>query len=32
LLTSVYVIGTSCTPSGKPPDKAFKDLARETYL
>jgi acetyl-CoA acetyltransferase len=29
---SVYVIGTSCTPFGKFPDKSFKDLAREAYL
>lgn len=31
-MSSVYVIGTSCTPFGKQPDKSFKDLAREAYL
>jgi len=31
-MSSVYVIGTSCTRFGKLPDKSFKDLAREAYL
>ncbi len=31
-MSSVYVIGTSCTPFGKLPDKSFKDLTREAYL
>ena len=28
-MSFVYVIGTSCTPFGKIPDKSFKDLTRE---
>lgn len=28
----VYVIGTSCTPFAKLPDKSFKDLTRDAYL
>jgi acetyl-CoA acetyltransferase len=31
-MSSVYVIGTSCTRFGKLPDKSFKDLARDAYL
>ena len=31
-MSSVYVIGTSCTPFGKLPDQSFKDLTREAYL
>ena len=31
-MSFVYVIGTSCTPFGKIPDKSFKDLTREAYL
>ena len=31
-MSSVYVIGTSCTAFGKLPDQSFKDLTREAYL
>jgi acetyl-CoA acetyltransferase len=31
-VTYVYVIGTSCTPFGKLPDKSFKELTRDAYL
>jgi acetyl-CoA acetyltransferase len=31
-VSSVYVIGTSCTRFGKLPDKSFKELTREAYL
>ena len=31
-MNTVYVIGTSCTPFGKHPERSFADLAREAYL
>ena len=31
-MTDVYVIGSSCTPFGKHPDKTFNDLTRLAYL
>ena len=31
-MSSVYVIGTACTPFGKQPEASFKDLTREAYL
>lgn len=30
-MSHVYVIGVSCTPFGKYPDKSFKDLTREAF-
>jgi acetyl-CoA acetyltransferase len=31
-MSDVYVIGVSCTPFGKQPDRSFKDLTRQAYL
>lgn len=31
-MESVYVIGVSCTPFGKQPERSFKDLTRQAYL
>lgn len=31
-MEDVYIIGVSCTPFGKQPERTFKDLTRQAYL
>lgn len=31
-MSNVYVLGVSCTPFGKQPERSFKDLTRQAYL
>lgn len=31
-MSDVYVVGVSCTPFGKQPQRSFKDLTRQAYL
>lgn len=31
-MQDVYIIGVSCTPFGKQPERSFKDLTRQAYL
>ena len=31
-MEDVYIIGVSCTPFGKQPQRSFKDLSRQAYL